>query len=434
MRMILTVMMLIVTSHLFGQGHDVTAGNCVNYVPDPPKPGQSARVTPDAYFVGCTVCTKAAKDKYDQEVLEARERAKAYHENIMKQKRDREIAEEKRQQDLQRRENAALAELNNLKNDNEAFDRMRAKERARKEAINAKFNEEMGRENRAYQDHLSKLQEAASLQVSASNDPFWNETVMTQNFVAYRDEKKGTVGFKDRKGTVVISPKYDQGLDYSGGITMIRYGREQKYRMAILNTRGETIKEFGDINNDLKGQSEIQINGVGFPRMISDGIIFLPVSVRNPDYQDLVALMNKEGRLITSKLFYRVEPFRNGLAKASRLISKDEIEFEEFPRDYYARFFYLEEGLIDKKGNWAQSPQKKLEYSYWSSGQATLTIESEADRRMTAAERKLQDERVKRQEKIRHDAAMSKLESQVNSKVSSAKTSGYLIENLNSKK
>lgn len=425
--------MLFITSQLFSQGHDTNAGNCVNYVPLPPLPNGASRVSPDGY-IGCVVCVEAKRKKYEQEAKEAQERGKAYYANLERLRKEREAAEEKRKQDLERRNNTALAQLNSLKQDNVEFDRIRAKERARKDAINAKYDEEMGRENKAYQDHLSKLQNAATTELSASNDAFWNETVMAQNFIAFKDNKTGLAGFKDKNGKMIIQPQFYNALNYSGGITIVQYNSDKNYKMAILDARGETIKLFSKIEEDLQGQAEMKIEGSRFPSVVSDGIIFMPVSVRNPDYYNLIGLMNKEGRLITPKLFYKVEPFKNGMAKASRLINKNKIEFEEFPRDYYATFFYLEEGLIDKKGNWIQAPQKKLEYSYGSRAQGYLTIESEADRAMTKAERELQAERVARNEKIRHDAAMSKLESRVNSTVSSAKAGGYLIQNLNSKK
>lgn len=410
----------------FAQEHDPTRQRCVYYVDK--NPGKGAGQLDDAW---CKACMKIDEEKRKEEDRKNAAERQAREERVRQAAAERQAAAKAEAARIEQRNQVALANLNDLNRQNEDFDRIRRAEAARKQAINAAYDSRVEKANREYNESLAQLQKAAAVNVPGTDDSFWSETVAPANYKAFQDKKTQLWGFADKKGNVRLPAVYSSAKNFSGGISYVQK-RDKVYRSFLINPKGEVIVSFDDVTlKKWSRETGLEINSVYAPDTIANGMVICRFSLRDKgEWETRYGALDKDGNLAIKPVFHKIGAFKNGTAQASLFLDKQETSFKTQDRNYDARFTYLDAGLIDKKGDWVQSPKKKLEYSYGSSAILYLTISDDSWSRLTQAEKDAINARVELEKKQRHAQAMDRLESQVRQTVSSAQGQGYLIEKL----
>lgn len=412
-------------SSVYAQEHRTIGARCKFYVPN------AGGATPDAH-TGCPVCDKEREDEYNREAAAIREQQRQREEKIAQENERYKEKQRAEKRDWENRNAVALNKLQNLSRENESYDRLRREEVQKKEAIRKRYEEQVEKSNREYNDFLSNLQKNASTAPVSSTDSFWKETVSVANYIPFSKvvDRREVFGFKDRNGRVKIGPKYNRVSNFSGGITFVELETRDGYKFRLINSREETVIDFDkSFLNKMSRSAGKEIVRWNFPDTISEGMVILKLESRTNNKNAFGAL-DKKGDLAVPPVFYKIEGFKNGVSIASKLIDEEEYTFENFPNNYYGDFYFLEVGLIDKRGNWIEAPKRKMEYRYYSSPIGYLTI-SDINERLTAAEKKYQEEQWELTKKKRYAESMKRLEEEVRLRVSQAQADGYLIENLN---
>ena len=368
----------------------------------------------------------------DRQAAISREEQRQRKEKIAQENaryREKQRAEKQAWED---RNTVALNKLQNLSRESEAYDRLRREENERKQAIRKRYDEQVERGNREYNDYLSNLQKKASTTPVNPTEDFWKETVAPANYIPFSQvvDRTQLIGFKDRNGNLKITPKYSRASHFSGGIAFVGEETRENRIYRLINSRDETVIRFDDsFLRRVSDQAGKEITRWNFPDTISEGMVILKLE-NNTINKNSFGALDKKGNLAIPPVFYKIEGFKNGVSIASKIIDEDEYTFENFPRNYYGNFYFLEVGLIDKKGNWIETPKRKMEYSYYSTPIGYLTI-ADKDERLTAAEKRYQEEQWELTKKKRYAESMKQLEQEVQRRVSQAQAQGFLIENMN---
>ncbi|MUP46485.1 hypothetical protein E0K83_12130 [Gramella sp. BOM4] len=414
-------MFLILPAH--AQEHRKIGAECKFYVPN------NGTATPDA-STSCPVCSRERQEEYERQAAIEREKQRQREEKIAQENARFKEQQRAEKQAWEDRNTVALNKLQNLGRESEAYDRLRKEESVQKDAIRKRYDQQVEKSNREYNEYLSRLQEKTTLTPITESDPFWNETVTPANYIPFSQiiERKELFGYKDRNGNLKIAPKYRKATYFSGGVAFVQEENLNKSTYRLINSRDETVVNFDDaFLRKISAQVGKEISQWNIPDTITDGLVILRLGSNN---SNSVGVLDKKGDVVVPPIFNKIEGFKNGVSVASKLIESDEYTFENFPRNYYANFKFLEVGLIDKKGNWMQPPKKKMEYNYWSSAIGYLTV-TDSNERLTAAEKRYRDEQWELTKKKRYDESMKQLEQEVQRRVSQAQTQGYLIENTN---
>lgn len=419
---------LLVTAGGQAQEHRTIGAMCKYYVPS----NNPNSVTPDG-DAGCAVCQKERQEEYERESAAIREENRQREAKIAEENARWKQQKEAEQQAWEDRNTSALGKLASLERESEAYDRLRREENARKEEIRKRYDEQAERGNRDYNTYMAELQKMATASPSASTEAFWNETVSPANFLAFegeRDDWNNSFGFKDRNGNVRIPPRYSRATDFSGGIAFVGVRDREGEQYRLINSREETVVSFdAPFLSRISPQAGKTLVRWNFPDTISEGMVIL--ELQGSDYQkNAKGALDKNGDLAVPPVFFEIQGFKNGISVASKFIDEEQYHFENFPRNYYGQFSFLEVGLIDKKGNWVEPPKKKMQYRYYSSSIGYLTI-ADKDEQLTEAEKRYQEEQWELTKKKRYAESMEKLEQEVQQRVSQAQAEGYLIENIN---
>ncbi len=423
---LLGLMLLGSVCSAFGQEHDPTRQRCVYYVD--PNPGKGAGQLDDAW---CKACMKIEEEKRKQEEQKNAAERQAREERVKKAAEERQAAVKAEAARIEQRNQAALADLNDVNRQNADFDRIRREEAARKEAINAAYDSRMEKANKAYNESLAQLQKAATLNIPKTDDSFWTETVAPANYGAFQDKKTKLWGFADKKGNVKIPAIYSYAKDFSGGISYVQK-RDKISEAFLINAKGEPIIRFdNELVKRWSQETGLQINSVYPPDTISNAMVICRFTVSGKNqWETRYGALDKDGNLIIKPVFHKIGAFKNGSAEASLFLEKEDTEFKTVENYYRATYTFVDAGLIDKKGAWLQPARKKLEYGYGYSWIPSLTVTDDSWNRLTQAEKDAAKARIELQKKKMHADAMDRLESEVRSKVSSAESRGYLIEKL----
>lgn len=413
---------------VIAQEHQTFRPQCVYYVPT-----NTRGATPDGH-AACSACDEIRRAKHDEQARKIREELAAKQAKITKANADRlaSIAAEKA--DIERRNAKARAELNDIQRQNDNYDNMMTQHAAKAKVVKDKYNELTEKANREYSEYLNQLQLAAAKRTEPNDDAFWNETMAPANYVAYQDNDRRLWGFVDRQGNTKIAPQYERAKNFSNGISFVQLPRNEQgqYPQRIIDAKGGLVKELTKEGiQKFSAETGQEITGWNFPDTISEGVIVMKFDTSLDGRRaERYGALDKHGNLIVPPIYYKIGPFVNGLAKASKLIKDEDYKFEHYFKYYRASFYFLEIGLIDKTGHWVDTPQKKMEYSHGWSDIPTLTIEDRNAPVLTEAEKKARKAREELYRKQQHTRGMERLEEEVLRRVAVAQGQGYLIEEI----
>ena len=400
------------------EGHRAFSSRCVYYVPTNTK----GSVMPDGHS-GCAPCDKKRADEYEAEAAKSRQEQKVREAKLAEAAARRISDHQAEQNDRARRSAVATNEINDIQQQSAQLDKLRRDEAVRQKAINERYDQMVEKGNSDYNAQLASRQEAAGKTIGQSDDAFWNETLAGANYLAFKDPKTNLFGFKDRQGNIKVQPQYTHATDYAEGISFIA----TKDYFGTISARGDYMTNFKGLHEKASFQTGMKLTGIGYPDKISNGLMvtrFYVDGVRQARF----GCVDKTGNTVIAPVFSAIGPFKNGSAIADKFVDEEDNNFEEGVYNFYAYYTFIERGLIDKKGNWLQTPQRVMKYRYNSSSIGYLTVVGPEWKQLTYEEQKAREARAAIEKKKQYDQSMNKLKAEVQRKVSTAQAQGYLIE------
>jgi len=422
----LIVLIILHNSYISAQEHSPLHSACDFYVPTNSKTG----VTRDAEN-GCNACQAKRLAEYNKLAEKAQAESKRRTELVLREREQyRESLEaEKRNKELRNRK--ALAELAKTSEQITALQNVQLEAQRRKSQVEERINQEIENKNREYKNYLDELQEVAGLGIPSENDPFWLETLSPANYVAFQSTQFYQWGFKDKAGNVKIEPKYQKALNFSNGVSCVGFSNNNpnfyEERIIDANEKILAVLDPNEIKKEVKLATGLTVRNQSFPDTLSNNILIVQFSIEGK-WERSFGAIDIKGKLLVPPLFYAIKGFKNGLAQAEKLLDNETYTFKTFPYTFRAQFNLIEEGLIDTQGNWSMPPKKKLLYNYKSEYGITLRIISQEESARSIEEQKAYEERVRLHNMQIHAESMNKLEAEVNRRIATARSNGYLTE------
>lgn len=423
----LMVFICLYSSYIAAQEHSTLNSACDFYVPTNSK----TAVTRDADN-SCKACQAIRLAEYNKLAEKAQAESKRRTEMALREREKYRESLEVEKRDKELRNRKALAELAKTSEQISALRDIQLEAQQRKSQIEERINHEIETKSRAYKNYLNELQEAAGLNIPNENDPFWLETLSPANYVAFQSTQFYQWGFKDKAGNVKIEPKYQKALNFSNGVSCVGFSNNNpnfyEERIIDANEKILAVLDPNTIKKEVKQATGLTVMHQLFPDTLSNNILIVRFSIEGKWNERTVGAIDIKGKLIVPPLFFSINGFKNGVAQAEKLLDSETYSFKTFPYTFTAQFNLIEEGLIDTQGNWIEPPQKKLQYNYTSEKGVFLEIISQEMAALSIEERKAVDEKVRLNEMQVHAESMNKLEAEVNRRITSARSKGYLIE------
>ena len=431
MKHLFTLLLLSFSLAGYGQGHTGTLG-CRAYHDAHPK----------VYAYGgeglpaCQACIKADEAAYVRALAEADQKYRDLMARIAQEKADRAAdVEGKRaaqQKALADRRTAALSQLAAAEKGTQEFDRINQADQERRAAVRRKFQQQEEQANQAYRDYLRQMQDAMTATASAAPEEFWNETAPMAGYEPVQHPQTRLWGYRNKQQKQVIDFKYERGIPFHQGVAVVVLNDKaaQTSTRLLINARDEVVRRFDKAYYDATSRNGRQVTDLTKYTLFSEGLLVVDCRVKPIDAQATTGCIDTKGDLVIAPNFYTIQPFKNGVAEASRLEKEDNFKFKnDYPGEFRAQFTYLEVGLIDRVGKWVAPPKNKLVYTYGNYDTSMyLVVSSASDPVLSEEESRAQKAANALRKKTAQAASMKKLEAEVQRRVDAARSLGYLTE------
>jgi hypothetical protein len=393
----------------------------------PPLPKGVSRATPDGAI--CEPCAQIAKESAARSKADYEAKVKQYQaEQARKASEMRAKAAEKAA-----RKNTALDQLAANTASLERYEQLRTDQIRRRHEMETRYRKQDEQQKQEYQEYLTKIQNSSKVTAAGTEDDFWNMTVEMASYIPVKNEKH-LWGYANKQNKMLIDYTYSAAYPFYKGVAFVKYGWDWR----LIDNKGEIVKELSEKYLRSIRENGRAILGIIEMKDFSDGMAVARFSTNPYSFDAEWGAFNMKGEVAVFPHFHSIEPYKNGVAQAARFVSRDKYKFEDDHNygDFVADFIYLEVGLIDKEGEWIKPPAKKMLYSYgFSASNGAIFVETEATRRRyTAEEREAMAKSAEWRRRKAYDQSMKQLQEEVDRRVDKARSSGMLVENLNSKR
>ncbi len=210
-----------------------------------------------------------------------------------------------------------------------------------RDQVNEKYRQADDQRSKEYMASLERIQNARAQK--ASPDGYWDETVEVANYVPVRKNNDGWYGYANKAGDLKIDYQYNYARPFYKGVAAVN-----KSGWQIINAQGKILTTL-----------DRKISRVD---TFFDGVAAVSQYEYTYDVKDYFGAIDYKGNVIIPLSFNFIGRFKNGTAYAVKLV-EEHSENVDGEKLVTVKYYIYEDGLIDKSGNWIETPRRTYNVS-----------------------------------------------------------------------